>query len=99
MKSGKIEIYEQDWMLRIEEHAKLKTNGGLFDPSIMSIFIDPEKKERAQKSILYHEIHHAIEYYWGFDLGFHPIIKDLEIAQILEEEMIKILRINKIAIP
>jgi hypothetical protein len=99
VKSRKIIIYEQDWMLRLEDHAKLKTNGGLFDPDLLSIFIDPEKKERAKKTIFLHEIIHAIEYYWKFDLGKHPVIKELEIAQILEEGIMKILIENDMVLP
>ena len=99
MKSFALTAFDQRWQVRVEDHIKLASAGGLFDPFTRSIFISPYIKPDAQIRTLLHEIIHLIEYYWDFDLGNHKIFSDLEIAGLLEEGIAEIFKVNKLKLP
>lgn len=98
MKSFTLTAFEQKWQVRVEEHSRLDKGGGCFDPNTRSIYISPTQKPEAQKSTLLHEIIHLIEYYWGFELGNHRQLPDLELVGLIEEGIVTIFRENELEI-
>lgn len=96
MKPFTLIAYDQKWQVKIEDHAKIEKGGGCFDPDTRTIYITTTQNHKGQISTLLHEIIHLIEYYWHFELGNHQVFKELEIAGLLEEDIIKILRENKL---
>ncbi len=98
MKSFNLTAFEQQWMVKVEEHVRLENSAGCFDPDTRTIFISPNINHKTQMSVLLHEIIHLIEYYWSFDLGKHEDLPDLELAELLENGIVKIFRENKLTL-
>lgn len=98
MKSFTLTAFEQQWMVKVEEHTKLANNGGVFDPDTRTIYISPNIRHDMQVSILLHEIIHLIEYYWSFELGNHKQLPDQELVELIENGIVKIFRENELTI-